>query len=186
MPLDEGLIIHEQEVVEKIETSGSILQIDIHQTQNHKNHICAGSFSRTVNADYLVAAIGQESSLTFATSETIIKAGDFAHGAASVAEALASGRCAAEITLEKLEINSAINLHNSSENQTVVESQQLHQDYFDKRPAINVTELKPADRKESFTEVRQSLNLTQMQSEIERCFSLWQLYSLRDLLVLLP
>ncbi len=168
--LDEGLLIHEQEVVEKIESKENILQLNIHQAHNHEAQISAGNFLRTFAADYLIAAIGQESNLSFDTSETIIKAGDFDHGAASVAEALASGRRAAESILEKLEINSAINLNNNSENPIVVENRHLHLDYFTKKPAINVPELKSSVRKDNFSEIRQSLNLTQIQSEIERCF----------------
>ncbi len=168
--VDEGLTIHEQEVVKNIKTNNNSLQLDIHQAQNNNGQISPGTFSRTIATDFVIAALGQESDLAFENHETIIKAGDFDHGAASVAEALASGRRAAAATLEKLEITSALSLDNSLKNPAVVEYQQLHLDYYAKKPAISVPELNSKIRIENFSEIRQSLNLEQIKSEIERCF----------------
>jgi len=168
--VDEGLTIHEQEVVKNIKTNNNSLQLDIHQAQNNNGQISPGTFSRTIATDFVIAALGQESDLAFENYETITKAGDFDHGAASVAEALASGRRAAAATLEKLEITSALSLDNSLKNPAVVEYQQLHLDYYAKKPAISVSELNSKIRIENFSEIRQSLNLEQIKSEIERCF----------------
>ncbi len=172
--LDEGLVIHEKIVVGKIETSET-LQINLHQVQDNNGRISEGDFLKRVEADYLIAAIGQESDFDlndFSLNDrhSIIKAGDFAHGAASVAEALASGRRAAETILRKLENISSLDANAESENPAVVESQALHLDYYSKIPAISVQELDIKNRIDNFSEIRQSLSPKQMKSEIERCF----------------
>ncbi|MCK5540579.1 MAG: FAD-dependent oxidoreductase, partial [Deltaproteobacteria bacterium] len=172
--LDEGLVIHEKIVVGKIETSET-LQINLHQVQDNNGRISEGDFLKRVEADYLIAAIGQESDFDlndFSLNDrhSIIKAGDFAHGAASVAEALASGRRAAETILRKLENISSLDANAESENPAVVESQALHLDYYSKIPAISVQELGIKNRIDNFSEIRQSLSPKQMKSEIERCF----------------
>lgn len=172
--LDEGLVIHEKIVVGKIET-GETLQINLHQVQDNNGRISEGDFLKRVEADYLIAAIGQESDFDlndFSLNDrhSIIKAGDFAHGAASVAEALASGRRAAETILRKLENISSLDANAESENPAVVESQALHLDYYSKIPAISVQELGIKNRIDNFSEIRQSLSPKQMKSEIERCF----------------
>ena len=174
--LDEGLVIHEKMVVGTIE-AGKTLQINLHQAQNSDGHITTGDFLKKVEADYLIAAIGQESDLdlddfSLNNRNSIIKAGDFAHGAASVAEALASGRRAAETILEKLEITSSFSLKadTESENPTIVESSSLHLDYYNKTAAISLPELDFRARTNNFSEIRQSLNQEQMKSEVERCF----------------
>ncbi|MEA3347550.1 MAG: 4Fe-4S binding protein, partial [Pseudomonadota bacterium] len=120
--------------------------------------------------DYLIAAIGQESDLDLSDHNSIIKAGDFAHGAASVAEALASGRRAAETILLQLDITPFLSSKKEPKNPAVIESEQLHLDYYSKKPAISVPELDCRIRKENFSEIRQGLSQEQMKSEIERCF----------------
>ena len=168
--LDEGLVINEEEVVEKIETVANTLQLNIHQAQNNAGRINAGTFLKTVEADYLIAAIGQESDLAFDNNDSVIKAGDFDHGAASVAEALASGRRAAETILKQLEITPSVDVSEGSENLIIVENDQLHLEYYSKKPAVSVPELDSRIRKENFSEIRQALSEAQMKSEIERCF----------------
>ena len=168
--LGEGLVIHEKEVVGTIETTAGTLQINLHQAQGNGDRISAGDFLKTVKTDYLVAAIGQESDINLDDRNSVIKAGDFAHGAASVAEALASGRRVAETILQQLEITPSLNSSKEPENPTIIESEQLHLDYYAKKPAIIVPELDPRVRKENFSEIRQDLSQEQMKSEIERCF----------------
>ena len=172
--LEEGLVIHEKIVVGTIE-AGETLQINLHQAQDHDGRISEGDFLKEVEADYLIAAIGQESDLDlndFSLNDlnSINKAGDFAHGAASVAEALASGRRTAETILQNLEITSSLNANTESENPAVVESKSLHLDYYNKIPAISVPELDIKNRIDNFSEIRQSFSPEQMKSEIERCF----------------
>ena len=168
--LEEGLLIHEEVVVKTIDSSSKTLQIDLHQAQNNDGQISSGDFLRTVTADYLIAAIGQKSDLDLDGHDAIIKAGDFDHGAASVAEALASGRRAAETILDHLEITPKINITNDQKSSTIVEYEQLHLDYYAKKPAISIPELDSLIRKENFSEIRQALNQEQIRSEIERCF----------------
>ncbi len=172
--LEEGLVIHEKIVVGTIE-AGEVLQINLHQAQDHDERISEGGFLKKVEADYLITAIGQESDLdlndfSLNDRKSINKAGDFAHGAASVAEALASGRRAAETILLNLEITSSLDANTASENPTVVESKSLHLDYYNKVPAISVPELDIKNRRDNFSEIRQSLSPEQMKNEIERCF----------------
>ncbi|MEA3333059.1 MAG: FAD-dependent oxidoreductase [Pseudomonadota bacterium] len=172
--LDEGLVIHEKQVVGTI-AAGETLQINLHQGQDNDGRISEGDFLKKVEADYLIAAIGQESDLNlndFSLNDhnLIIKAGDFSHGAASVAEALASGRQAAETILRKLVITSSLNANTESKKPIIVENSSLHLDYYSKIPAINVPELDNQIRTDNFSEIRQSLTQEQMKSEIERCF----------------
>ena len=168
--LDEGLVINEKEVVEKIETDSNALQISIHKAQNNGDLINGGPFLKKVEADYMIAAIGQESDIDIDDLGLIIKAGDFDHGAASVAEALASGRRAAKTILEQLEITPSVDISKDSENPVVVENEQLHLEYYSSKPAVSVPELDHQIRKENFSEVRQTLSEEQMKSEIGRCF----------------
>ena len=167
--LDEGLVINEEEVVEKIETAANALQITVHKTQNTGGRISSGPFLKRVEADYMIAAIGQESDINLDGLDAIIKAGDFDHGAASVAEALASGRRAAKTILEQLRITPSVDISKDSD-PVVVENEQLHLEYYNRKPAVSVPELDPQIRKENFSEIRQSLSEEQMKSEIERCF----------------
>ena len=168
--LDEDLVIHEEEIVEKIEATANALQINLHHARKSSDQISAGTFLKTIKADFLIAAIGQESDLDLDDRDSIIKAGDFDHGAASVAEALASGRRAAETILQQLKITLPLNSSKEPENLTIVENEQLHLDYYTKKPAISVPELDHRIRKENFSEIRQGLSPEQMKSEIERCF----------------
>ena len=168
--LDEGLVIHEEQVVEKIETSSGALQINIHQARKSGDQIIAGDLLKTLAADYLIAAIGQESDLNLNDLDAAIKAGDFAYGAASVAEALASGRRAAEIILEQLEIAHSEDLSKVSQNPVIVESELLHLEYYSKKPSVSVPELNSRIRKDNFSEIRLGLSEEQMKSEITRCF----------------
>ena len=168
--LDEGLIIHENRVPGTIETVSDILRIDLHQARKNGDQVEAGDFLQTVEADYLITAIGQESDLDLDNYDPIIKAGDFAHGAASVAEALASGRRAADEVLSHLKITPPLNSNKYPENPTIVEAQQLHLEYCTKKPAVSVLELGPPVRKNNFSEIRSNLTPEEMQDEIERCF----------------
>lgn len=168
--LEEGLLIHEEVVVEKIASAGQNLDIEIHHAQKDGKLISSGDFLRTVTIDCLVAAIGQESDPELINTDKLIKAGDFDHGAASVAEALASGRRAAESILKNLKITTDTNLSNSQEKLAVATYENLHLDYYTKKPAINIPELDCLNRKNNFSEIRQTLNLEQLKSEIERCF----------------
>ena len=168
--LDEGLMINEEKVVEKIETAANTLQVNIHQAQNIDGQIKTGSFLKTLETDYLIAAIGQESDLALNNLDSVIKAGDFDHGAASVAEALASGRRAAETIFEQLEIAPLVNVSKDLKNLAIVENDQLHLEYYSKKPAVKVPKLNHQIRKENFSEIHQGLSKEQMKSEIERCF----------------
>ena len=168
--LDEGLVIHENKVVGTVETIAETLQMNLHQAQPNNGRISTGTLLKTVAADYLIAAIGQKSDLDFNNHNSIIKAGDFAHGAASVAEALASGREAAETILSQLEIAPSVDICKGSENPVVVENEQLHLEYYSRKPAISVPELDPQTRKGNFSEIRQGLSQEQIKSEVERCF----------------
>ena len=167
---DEGLVIHEKRVVGTIETVSDGLQVNLHQARKNGEQVEAGNFLQTVETDYLIAAIGQESDLDLDDCDSIIKAGDFAHGAASVAEALASGRRAAETVLSQLEITPSLNSNKVPENPTIIENQQLHLEYYTKKPAVSVPELEPLVRKDNFSEIRQDLSPEQIKNELERCF----------------
>ncbi|MBN2809247.1 MAG: FAD-dependent oxidoreductase [Deltaproteobacteria bacterium] len=169
--LAEGLVIHTEEVIENVKPLTTGLQLFIHKSRKINEQIGAGEFLRTATADCLIAAIGQESDLRFNEHNNFITAGDFAHGAASVAEALASGRRAAETVLQQLGILPVPeNITPDLKSKSRIEYKQLQLDYYAKKPAVKMAELDSLSRKENFSEIHQTLSSEQMQIEIERCF----------------
>lgn len=177
--LAEGLIIEEETVIEKVVDNGDILTFDIHRSRKNGDQIGAGDFLASSSCDFLIAATGQESDENFLNcGRDLLKAGDFAHGAASVVEALASGRRATAAALRKCDISVAENSETQTETKTqsaptpaVITSDQLHLTYYAKKPALNIPELDEKKRGNNFAEIRQSLSLKELEIEAGRCFS---------------
>jgi NADPH-dependent glutamate synthase beta subunit-like oxidoreductase/Pyruvate/2-oxoacid:ferredoxin oxidoreductase delta subunit len=175
--LEEGLSIETEMVVGKVLTdSQNGLQLDLHRSQKSGDKIVPGDFLETISCDSLVTAIGQESSIDFIDCNPArLKAGDFAHGAASVAEALASGRKAAASALHKF----ALLPINDTDHQTPQDAQKpapvtyeaLHLNYYAKKPAIKIPQLNKKNRADNFAEIRSGLTLEQLECEAGRCFS---------------
>ena len=170
--LAEGLLIQEANVVEKIIDNGRGLTLDLHRSRKNGDRIEAGDFIETITTDCLIAATGQKSGSGFqACGPDLLKAGDFAHGAASVAEALASGRKAAETVLQKFGWLPENPDSDQAENQPPITSEQLHLNYYTKKPAIKIPQLATAARVANFSEVNPGLSLQQLENEAGRCLS---------------
>jgi len=169
----EGLLIQEVTVVEKVADNGSGLELNLHRSRKNGDQIESGDFLETISTDYLIAATGQESGDNFKDcNPKLFKAGDFAHGAASVAEALASGRKAAEAVLCKFGLLSENqNSDQETENQSPITCEQLHLNYYTREPAIIIPQLDAAARADNFSEVHPGLSLEQLESEAGRCLS---------------
>ncbi len=176
----EGLLIEYETVIEKIVDDGNILTFDRYRSRKNGDQIDAGDFLASGSCDFLIAATGQESDGNFTDcGVNFLTAGDFAHGAASVAEALASGREAAAVALREF-AGSAAGENDGIESQTeiqaateaaVITSDQLHLSYYAKKPALKIPELDEKDRGRNFAEVRQGLSLKELEIEAGRCFS---------------
>ncbi len=168
----EGLPIQEVAIIEKVTDNGSGLSLDIHRSQKNGDRIEAGDFIESITTDCLIAATGQESGSGFQDcGPDLLKAGDFSHGAASVAEALASGRRAAETILRKFGLFSERLDPNQVENHPPITYEQLHLNYYTKKPAIKIPQLTAATRTTNFSEVHPGLSLEQLESEAGRCLS---------------
>ncbi len=170
--LEEGLQIQEEVVVAKVAGTGDALNLDLHHSRKDGKQITAGDFLETITCDFLIAATGQESGTDFKDySPELLPAGDFAHGAASVAEALASGRKAAESALEKFGLLADYPVSNqTTEESAPITCTQLHLNYYVKKPAGKTPQLEAAARNKNFSEVNLSLTLDQLADEAERCF----------------
>ncbi|MCK5916348.1 MAG: FAD-dependent oxidoreductase, partial [Deltaproteobacteria bacterium] len=169
--LEEGLTVQTETVVDKLVTNGDGLQLSLHRSRNVAGRIETGDFLETITTDYLITAIGQESDASLADCDPdLLKAGDFAHGAASVAEALASGRKTAERALLKLNPALATATEEDIPKPPPIAYEQLHLNYYKKKPAIKIPQLKEKDRADNFSEVCLGLSLDELASEASRCF----------------
>ncbi len=169
----EGLMVQEITVVEKVTTHGDRLNLDLHLSKKNSGQIEAGDFLETISTDYLIAATGQESGSDFEDCRPeLLKAGDFAHGAASVAEAMASGRNAAAAVLRKFGLlPENQDAGQKEKNQSPITFEQLHLNYYTKKPATKIPQLDAAARTDNFSEVHSGLTLEQLESEAGRCLS---------------
>ncbi len=170
--LAEGLLIQEEVVIEKVAVADDRLSLDLHRSRKNDGQISAGDFLETITCDFLITATGQESDSNFQDcSPELLTAGDFAHGAASVAEALASGRKAAESALEKFGLLNDNPADNPEiRNQAPVTYADLHLNYYEKKPAGKIRRLDAETRIKNFAEVNLSLTLDQLADEAQRCF----------------
>ena len=171
--LAEGLPIQEEIIVEKVTDNGSSLELDLHWSRKNGDRREAGDFLETITTDGLIAATGQKSDSSFEDcGPDLLKAGDFAHGAASVAEALASGRKAAETILRKFDLLSEEPAAEQEEkNRSPITFEQLHLNYYTKKPASKIPELDAAARTADFSEIHPGLSLEKLESEAGRCLS---------------
>ena len=169
----ESLSIQEKTVVGKIADNDNGLTLDLHRSRKNDDRIEAGDFLETITTDYLIAATGQESSSDFKDYDLgLLKAGDFAHGAASVAEALASGRKAAVTVLQKFGLlPESQNADPEGKNQPPITFDQLHLNYYTKKPAVKIPSFDAAAQTDSFSEIHPGLSLDQLKGEAGRCFS---------------
>ncbi len=173
--LAEGLLIQEEVVVEKAAVTDDGLSLNLHRSRKNNGQISAGDFLETITCDFLIAATGQESTGDFqGCGPKLLKAGDFAHGAASVAEALASGRQAAESALEKLGLSDDNPAAKPTENpetrdQAPITHTALHLNYYEKKPAATAPRLDPKTRIKDFAEVNLNLTPEQLADEARRC-----------------
>ena len=169
--LAECLTIQELSVVERVVENGAGLTLDLHRSQKNGDRIEAGNFLKAITTDCLIAATGQECGNDFLNyNPNSLKAGDFAHGAASVAEALASGRKAAEKVLREFGRSSENSDTEQKNNQPPITYEQLHLNYYSKKPAIKIPQIEETSRVNNFSEVHSGLSLEQLTDEAERCF----------------
>ncbi|MBN2232642.1 MAG: FAD-dependent oxidoreductase [Deltaproteobacteria bacterium] len=95
--LEEGVEIRLGTIVAAARgVDGGRVELDLHEALRAADGtVSTGSFSDRLTVDGLVAAIGQKASWQPESHKRLLTAGDFHHGPASVAEALAGGRRAA-------------------------------------------------------------------------------------------
>ena len=168
----EGLLLREETVIEEIIDNGSGLSLNLHRSRKNGNRIEAGDFIETITTDFLIAATGQESSGDFQNcAPELLRAGDFAHGAASVAEALASGRKAAATALRKFgRLPEDSTTDQETQNLPPITFAALHLNYYSKKPALKIPQLDEKTRSDNFSEIHLGLSLEQLEVEAERCF----------------
>ncbi|NPA24672.1 MAG: FAD-dependent oxidoreductase [Deltaproteobacteria bacterium] len=168
----EGITIHQETVVGGLENRGENLQLTLCRAQKENGGIVAGEVLRREDCDILVVAIGQQAAdgyLQAKLPETILRAGDFAHGAATVAEALASGRKAAAQVWSRL--NDCPVPSETGEPLGIADFTRVHPDYFHPRPAVRPNLLPARERRAGFAEIRTGLSPAETCREAERCFS---------------
>ncbi len=170
---EEGITIHQETVVGGLENLPGGLRLTLCRAVKKGDGIVAGEVLRQENCDILVVAIGQQAASGYLQAElpkTIFRAGDCAHGAATVAEALASGRQAAARVWAHLH-KQPPDRDESGETLEIADFTRLHPDYYASRPAVRPDLLPARERRSGFAEIRSGLSPAEACREAERCFS---------------
>ena len=175
---EEGIAIRPETVVGRTKEHEAGLTVALHRALRENGRIGPGEFIVNLDTDYLVAAIGQDPDPEFADLDGVVRAGDCAHGAASVAEALASGRQAAKEVLSRLSDRRPgehpgkhPGEHKEAPEPEIVDFSGLHLDYYAPAAPPAGVEIPAAERLDGFGEIRAGLALEQLRKEAGRCFS---------------
>jgi NADPH-dependent glutamate synthase beta subunit-like oxidoreductase len=176
----EGIPIRTETVVGDLIETAAGLSVSLYRAETADNGaIKPGAFIEKLAADCLVAATGQAADPAFADisgplRDRLIRAGDCAHGAATVAEALASGRAAAAAALARISGEKAENSRPAATPAAGCEKvvfSRLHLDYCAPETVPAPAQLAVEKRLTGFSEIRAGLDPEELEKAARRCFS---------------
>ena len=101
--LEEGVNLHERFVVSRAKEENGRLRIVCAQAKTHEGRIVAGVEAKSLDADRLVVAAGQAAHMRVPDHERVFCGGDLLLGPATVVQAMASGRQAAQEILHSVD-----------------------------------------------------------------------------------
>lgn len=171
---EEGLVVQTEVLVGEFKELDDGLELSLHRARPAAGGLEPGDFLAVKRVDFLVAAIGQEPADGFVSGadDELLWAGDCLSGAATVVEALASGRRAALEVCSRLGVEVA----GLPETGTSVVAASLAAvaekfplAYCTTPPRAVPFELEPGVRVTGFAEIRAPLDLAAAREEAGRC-----------------
>jgi 2-oxoacid:acceptor oxidoreductase delta subunit (pyruvate/2-ketoisovalerate family) len=99
LALEEGIPLLERRLIADMEKAADGLRLQLAEARKTENGVEPGEPGESLDTDLVVLAVGQIRDLDFPCSESFPCIGDYQDGAGNVAQAMASGRVAAERVL---------------------------------------------------------------------------------------
>ena len=167
--LAEGIPILERRIVSGLREAQGGLRLTLCQAVRQEDgRISPGSEAGEMDSEALVLAVGQKKETDFPASERVYFGGDFAMGAGTVVQAMASGRDAAARMLSDMGTapsgrwSRSVGLEPS-------QAPTPSPDYLQPEAPLSVPELDPGARKTSFEEVSPPPEASEIQAALSRC-----------------
>ncbi len=180
--LEEGVEVREKRVIESIERGRNkrlLLKLrGVDRIENHKAVL--NDITEEEEVDRLVLATGQVKGFEIDEDDKVFVGGDFAHGARTVIEAIASGKEAAFRIIARLggrpfewmdEADRFLRCEKDFDSYKIIPFEKINLQYFEKQEPLKVAKLKPEERANNFEEVLLKPELDKILNEAKRCFS---------------
>ena len=175
--LEEGISLRQQQLVTGVAARDGRLQLRVSSALAvDDGGIKAGELIESLQVDGLVVAIGQQAEDEAAFHhERLFQGGDLVSGPATVVEAMASGKAAAENILSRCGLRLAdapeAGIPAAETEERIVAFTDLHLDYYQQQQAALPREESAGIRRHSFAEVVHSLDADEVFAEAGRCFN---------------
>ena len=168
--LEEGVNLHERLVVSRAEEENGRLRIVCAKAQAQDGRIVAGVEDKSLDVDRLVVAAGQAAHMQVPDHERVFCGGDLSLGPATVVQAMASGRKAAQEILQSVDPSMAQGLGGIVDAQTpAVSNATPRLDYVPKESPLVPDQTDITNRTSGFTEIHSGLSDQEAKQAASRC-----------------
>jgi NADPH-dependent glutamate synthase beta subunit-like oxidoreductase/Pyruvate/2-oxoacid:ferredoxin oxidoreductase delta subunit len=167
--LEEGVVLRERRLIASLEPDESGLRLDLAEAENQAGSIRTGQPAESIGVDRVVLAVGQAAHMAVSQSDRLFLGGDYQTGPATVVEAMASGRRAAEAILATIDPALVSGWPDDQASRLAAEPGQPSLDFEPRRGRLEPEELDVAARRASFEEIRPTPDQSLVLEAASRC-----------------
>ncbi len=177
--IEEGITFKERRIITGVEKT-SRLKVEISEVLRIENGRAITTNRRWYDEyDKIVLATGQRRAFEIPQAENLFSGGDYAYGAKTVVEAIASGKQSAYRIMAFLENGvepeilqeNFFRIQKDYDRYEIVGFDKINTFYFPKQQPLEQEKLPANTRKSSFDEINRKASLEQILDEARRCFS---------------
>ncbi len=177
--VEEGIEILEKKIIANYKVVNNSLEVTLSRVKNITNGKVELYHEEEVkNYDTIIFAIGQTAENNFNIANNIFAGGDYAIGASTVTESIASGKKEAFKILNFLKVCNTENINENFfrnvkdyNNEEVVDFDKINTFYFTKQQPIELEKLDIKERLSSFNYIYKIHSLEDIVKEASRCFN---------------